>query len=77
MSSMTATAVSAPVHEFLAWIAVRPRTYAETMAAWTTHCPRLTIWEDALTAHLVEVVRDRTAGSRVRLSADGIAALEP
>ena len=30
--------------QLLAWIAARPPSYGETMAAWRTTCPRLTIW---------------------------------
>jgi hypothetical protein len=71
---MPATAVSDPVRELLEWIALRPRGYGETMAAWTTHCPRLTTWEDALAAGLVEVVRDPN-GSGVRLTDAGVAVL--
>jgi hypothetical protein len=41
--------------DFLAWIASRPRTYAEAMEAWRTSCPRLTIWEDAIGDGLVRV----------------------
>jgi D-3-phosphoglycerate dehydrogenase / 2-oxoglutarate reductase len=33
--------------ELLNWVAERPRTYGETMAAWRTSCPRMPIWEDA------------------------------
>ena len=33
--------------QFLAWVADRPRTYAEAMEAWRSSCPRLSIWEDA------------------------------
>ena len=32
--------------QLLAWVAARPRTYRETMEAWRTTCPRVTIWED-------------------------------
>jgi hypothetical protein len=48
---------AAPTLELLRWLAERPRTYAETMEAWTSHCPRLTVWEDALAAGLVRVER--------------------
>ena len=41
--------------QFLAWLSERPRSYAETMAAWRTSCPRLSVWEDALEAGLVHV----------------------
>src|SRR5262249_45361315 len=36
--------------QFLAWLAERPRSYAETMEAWRTSCPRLSVWEDATIA---------------------------
>jgi hypothetical protein len=41
--------------ELLAWLEVRDRTYAETMEAWRSHCPRLMVWEDALADRLVAV----------------------
>jgi hypothetical protein len=52
--------------DLLAWLARRPRSYAEAMEAWRTSCPRLTIWEAALAAGLVEV-----AGDAVRLTSRG------
>jgi hypothetical protein len=39
--------------DLLRWLAAEPRTYAETMEAWRTSCPRLTIWEDAVDAGYV------------------------
>lgn len=33
--------------DLLEWLAVRPRTYEETMEAWRTSCPRMPVWEDA------------------------------
>ncbi len=39
--------IGASMLEFLTWVAVRPRSYAETMEAWRTSCPRLAVWEDA------------------------------
>ena len=47
--------VTAPTAQLLAWIAERPRSYAETMAAWKTSCPRLAVWEDALADDLLRV----------------------
>jgi len=41
--------------EFLSWVAARRRTYDEAMEAWQSHCPRATIWEDAIIAGLVEL----------------------
>jgi hypothetical protein len=40
--------MSALTIQFLSWIAAKPRTYGDTMEAWRTSCPRLTIWEDAV-----------------------------
>ena len=45
--------------DFLTWLASAPRTYQETMAAWQTHCPRHTVWEDALGADLIRVENGR------------------
>ena len=41
------------VLDLVGWVAAAPRTYAETMDAWHTSCPRLTIWEDAVELGLV------------------------
>jgi hypothetical protein len=48
-------ATSALTMQLLAWIAARPRSYQDTMEAWRTTCPRLTIWEDAVGDGLVFV----------------------
>jgi hypothetical protein len=48
---------AAPTLELLAWIAERPRTYPETIDVWKSSCPRLTVWEDALSDGLVRVER--------------------
>jgi hypothetical protein len=61
--------------QFLAWVADRPRCYAETIAAWRTSCPRLPIWEDATEGGLVALepaARRSTQGeARVVLTATG------
>ena len=62
-----ATALTA---QLLAWIAERSRGYAETMEAWQTSCPRLSVWEDALADGFICVDR----GS-VLLTASGRAVL--
>jgi hypothetical protein len=41
--------------QLLEWLAERPRTYADTMEAWRTSCPRFAIWEDAYCDELVTV----------------------
>jgi hypothetical protein len=66
-------AVSRPTVELLAWVHERERTYAETIEAWRSNCPRLTVWEDALADDLVEVVRSPGAGrSTVVLTTRGL-----
>jgi hypothetical protein len=47
--------VNAPLRELLTWVNHAPRTYGEAMEAWGSHCPRFTVWEDALDAKLVRV----------------------
>jgi hypothetical protein len=39
--------------DLVAWVAARPRPYAEVIDAWRTGCPRLTVWEDASERGLV------------------------
>lgn len=34
--------------DFLEWLAIEPRRYADVMDSWRTACPRLTVWEDAV-----------------------------
>jgi hypothetical protein len=56
--------------ELLTWVADRPRTYTDAIEAWRSNCPRLSAWDDALTAGLLQVVRNRvtlTARGRVLL----------
>lgn len=63
--------------QLLAWLANRPRTYADTIAAWRTSCPRLTIWEDACDDGLIRIERGRTLDeSTVILTSLGEAALD-
>ena len=58
--------------QFLAWVAARPRSYGETMDAWRTSCPRLSVWEDALGEGLVAIeTGPRQATSMVVLTDQG------
>lgn len=58
--------------EFLTWVADRPRTYDETMEAWRTSCPRLSVWEDSVIDGLVCLERPDDGGeSMVSLTARG------
>jgi hypothetical protein len=60
----------AQTHDLLVWLERAPRTYQETMEAWRTSCPRLSIWEDAITDGLVRIRK-----SNVELTPRGQAAL--
>jgi hypothetical protein len=55
MAAATTTVLSALTRDLLEWIDAEPRTYADTMDAWRTSCPRLSVWEDAVLAGLVHV----------------------
>ena len=35
------------VLDFVEWVAGEKRAYADVLDVWKTHCPRLTVWEDA------------------------------
>ena len=41
--------------DLVEWIAARPRCYEDTMEAWRTSCPNLTIWEDTVDAGYVQI----------------------
>lgn len=60
--------------DLVAFVADRPRPYAEVLDAWRTSCPRLTVWEDCVDAGLV-VLRDgmveATAAGRAAMSRRG------
>jgi hypothetical protein len=75
---MSRVETDASTLELLAWVSSRPRTYDEAMEAWQSRCPRLTVWEDALLAGLVRVVRtsDGQGKSRVALTPLGQATLD-
>ena len=67
--------VSLIMVQFLAWVAERERSYAETMEAWRTSCPRLSVWEDATLEGLVRLEADAGRRTLVRLSPRGRAVL--
>ena len=70
-------AVTPAMLDLLTWLSSRPRTYDETMTAWRTNCPRLSVWEDALEDELVQVMRRRNGpgDTAVVLTERGRAAL--
>ena len=63
--------------QLLQWIEARPRSYAESIDAWRTSCPRLSIWDDAAIAGLVQVVPSRNGTpATVVVTAEGRALLD-
>ena len=43
------------VLDLVEWVAREPRAYADVIDAWRTSCPRLPVWEDAVSDRLVTV----------------------
>jgi hypothetical protein len=52
---MHAEPISSLIWQFLAWVSAAPRSYGEAMEAWRTTCPRMTVWEDAVSDGLVRL----------------------
>ena len=46
-------AAHALTQQFLAWVAEKPRSYADA-EAWRRSCPHLSIWEDAIADGLIQ-----------------------
>jgi hypothetical protein len=60
--------------DLLAWLDEARRTYPEAIDVWRTTCPQHSVWEDAIAARLVEIVRSGTQ-AHVVLTPRGRAAL--
>jgi hypothetical protein len=70
-----ADVVDALIVDLLAWVESSERSYAETMEAWRTSCPRLPVWEDANDRGLV--TREQANGHAiVKVTPAGLALLE-
>jgi hypothetical protein len=54
------------LHEFLDWVADRPRTYDDAIEAWRSNCPRHPVLDDAFSDRLIAV-----AGKSVVLTEAG------
>jgi hypothetical protein len=60
--------------QLLEWIGGEPRNYMETIDAWRTSCPHLTVWEDAISGGFIERVPGPTMrDAMVRVTEVGIA----
>jgi hypothetical protein len=69
--------VSLLMLEFLTWVSLRRRSYAEAMDAWRSTCPRHTVWEDALAGGLIQLENGSMPHqSEVTLTPRGRAVLE-
>jgi hypothetical protein len=65
------------IAQLLHWVGPEPRSYVETLEAWRTSCPRLTVWEDAVTAGLIERVPGASLkNAQVRVTPEGNAYLQ-
>jgi hypothetical protein len=73
---MSELSVPAPTVELLSWLALRPRSYEEAIDVWKSHCPRLTVWDDALVDGLIRIERNGGGASTVCLTDRGRAALD-
>src|ERR1700674_4977960 len=76
MTTETTETTEALTLQFLAFVAGVERTYGETMEAWRSTCPRMSIWEDAVRDGLVRIENGGTMkSSRIVLTARGKARL--
>jgi hypothetical protein len=76
-TDITPDALKLATGNLLRWIAAAPRSYGQTMEAWRSSCPRLSVWEDALLDGLVEIAPGSggMAAAQVRLTPRGHAVL--
>lgn len=67
--------VESLILDLLEWLARTDRTYAETMEAWRTSCPKLPIWEETIDRGLatLQIEDGRRA---VRLTPAGLSLLQ-
>lgn len=61
--------------ELLRWIDARQRTYAETMEASRSNCPRHSTWEDAVIGGLIQL-ESNSNDAKVSISRKGRESLE-
>ena len=63
------------VLDLLEWLSRQDRSYAETMDAWRTSCPKLPVWEDANDHGLVSI-ENNNGRSSVRVTPAGFELLK-
>lgn len=67
--------VESLILDLLEWVALRERTYEETIGAWRTSCPRLPVWEDANDRGLIAAER-RNGRVLIRVTNAGLDLLQ-
>lgn len=60
------------VFDLVEWIAKEPRSYAQTMEAWRTSCPRLPVWEEAVDRGLVARETKQDGNNVVKVTKPGL-----
>ncbi len=60
------------VFDLVEWIAKEPRSYAQTMEAWRTSCPRLPVWEEAVDRGLVARETNPDGNNVVKVTKPGL-----
>ena len=63
------------VLDLLEWLSRQDRSYAETMDAWRTSCPKLPVWEDA-NDHGLVWIENNNGRSSVRVTPAGFELLK-
>lgn len=76
MAQLEQDVITDAMRELLEWVVFRPRTYADVLGAWQSHCPRLTVWEDALERGLIGLDGSSQLETRIQLTSHGRAALD-
>lgn len=71
VATMVNSTVRALILDLIEWLALKERTYEETMDAWRTSCPKLPVWEDANDLGLIAIER-KDGRSLVRVTAAGL-----
>ena len=59
------------VLDLLEWIGPGRRPYTEVMGAWQTSCPRLPVWEEAISRGFIEHHLEPGHGTYVSISSLG------
>jgi D-3-phosphoglycerate dehydrogenase len=70
-SGISTPTVDALILDLLEWLGRADRSYAETLEAWRTSCPKLPVWEDASDRGLVRIEAGHDGRAVVRVTPAG------